>query len=226
MSLPKHEKPLTKLCWMSNWKHKCLCSVTGKQVEWMASVWGQGGHAWLWAGCWRVSPYSQKIPDKSRGCRLQWRPTPVFLPREFHGERNLVGYSPWGHKESDTTERLTYFSGSKQFRLRESFFPLKWEQSSENEKESTNHETGTNKHRKGGPGIQRSDEKCGGSGWKPGWRGRVSSHSGVCSAHCGQMEPMGSADIEKLFLQILKQEINEAFAKSKEAEINLQIPLF
>ena len=37
---------------------------------------------------------------------------------------------------------------------------------------------------------------------------------------------MGSADIEKLFLQILKQEINEAFAKRKEAEINLQIPLF
>ena len=34
-----------------------------------------------------------------------------FLPREFHGQRNLVGYSPWGHKESDTTEylRLTFF---------------------------------------------------------------------------------------------------------------------
>lgn len=42
----------------------------------------------------------------------------------------------------------------------------------------------------------------------------------------GQMEPMVSADIEKLFLQILKQEINKAFAKRKGAEINLQIPLF
>ena len=31
----------------------------------------------------------------------------MFLPREFHGQRNLEGYSPWGHKESDTTERLT-----------------------------------------------------------------------------------------------------------------------
>ena len=30
----------------------------------------------------------------------------VFLPGEFHGWRNLVGYSPWGHKESDMTERL------------------------------------------------------------------------------------------------------------------------
>ena len=33
--------------------------------------------------------------------------TPVFLPGEFHGQRSLVGYSPWGHKESDTTEQLT-----------------------------------------------------------------------------------------------------------------------
>ena len=30
--------------------------------------------------------------------------TSVFLPREFHGQRNLAGYSPWGYKELDTTE--------------------------------------------------------------------------------------------------------------------------
>ena len=34
-----------------------------------------------------------------------WHPTPVFLPGESHGQRSLVGCSPWGHKESDTTER-------------------------------------------------------------------------------------------------------------------------
>ena len=34
--------------------------------------------------------------------------SPVFLPGEFHGLRSLVGYSPWGHKESDTTERLHF----------------------------------------------------------------------------------------------------------------------
>ena len=28
----------------------------------------------------------------------KWLPTPVFLPREFHGQRSLVGYSPWGPK--------------------------------------------------------------------------------------------------------------------------------
>ena len=32
----------------------------------------------------------------------------MFLPGEFHGQRNLAGYSPWGHKESDTTEPLTH----------------------------------------------------------------------------------------------------------------------
>ena len=36
-----------------------------------------------------------------------WQPTPVFLPGESHGQRSLVGYNPWGCKESDTTERLS-----------------------------------------------------------------------------------------------------------------------
>ena len=35
-------------------------------------------------------------------------PTPVFLPGKSHGRRSLVGYSPWGLKESDTTERLHF----------------------------------------------------------------------------------------------------------------------
>ena len=43
---------------------------------------------------------------------LSWRraqqPTPVFLPGESHGQRSPVGYSPRGHKESDTTERLHF----------------------------------------------------------------------------------------------------------------------
>ena len=34
--------------------------------------------------------------------------TPVFLPRKFHGRRSLVGYSLWGHKESDMTEQLHF----------------------------------------------------------------------------------------------------------------------
>ena len=39
--------------------------------------------------------------------RREWLPTPVFLPEESHGQRSLVGCSPWGCKESDVTERLT-----------------------------------------------------------------------------------------------------------------------
>ena len=33
----------------------------------------------------------------------EWQPTPVFLPGEPHGYRNLLGYSAWGHKELDVT---------------------------------------------------------------------------------------------------------------------------
>ena len=35
-----------------------------------------------------------------------WLPTPVFLPGKSHGERSLVGYSPWGHTESGTAKQL------------------------------------------------------------------------------------------------------------------------
>ena len=41
----------------------------------------------------------EKIP-----WRRKWQPTPVFLPGEPHGQRSLVGYSPWGCKVSDMTE--------------------------------------------------------------------------------------------------------------------------
>ena len=45
------------------------------------------------------NPWMGKIP-----WRRAWQPTPVFLPGESHGQRKLAGYSPWGHKELDTTE--------------------------------------------------------------------------------------------------------------------------
>ena len=40
--------------------------------------------------------------------RRKWQPTPVFLPREFHGQSSLVDYSAWGHKELDITEQLSF----------------------------------------------------------------------------------------------------------------------
>ena len=45
------------------------------------------------------------IPGSGRfPWRREWQPTPVFLPGEFHGQRSLAGYSPWGHRKADTTE--------------------------------------------------------------------------------------------------------------------------
>ena len=40
--------------------------------------------------------------------RRQWHPTPVHLPGKSHGWRSLVGCSPWGRTESDTTEQLHF----------------------------------------------------------------------------------------------------------------------
>ena len=42
--------------------------------------------------------------------RRKWKPTPVFLPGEFRGQRSLAGYSLWGHKESNTTEATSMLS--------------------------------------------------------------------------------------------------------------------
>ena len=47
------------------------------------------------------------IQNKKKNKRRECLPTPV-LPGEFHGQRSLVGCSPWGHKESDTSEQLTH----------------------------------------------------------------------------------------------------------------------
>ena len=47
-------------------------------------------------------PWVWKIP-----WRRKWQPTPVFLPGESYGQRSLLGYSPWGHKELDTPKCLS-----------------------------------------------------------------------------------------------------------------------
>ena len=44
------------------------------------------------------NPWVGKIP-----WRNEWLPTPAFLPEEFHGQKSLEGYGPWGLKESDKT---------------------------------------------------------------------------------------------------------------------------
>ena len=56
----------------------------------------------------RFDPWVGKIP-----WRRKWQPTAVFLPGKSHGWKSLVGYSPWGHKESDTTEQLHFLDKMK-----------------------------------------------------------------------------------------------------------------
>ena len=52
------------------------------------------------------NPWVRKIP-----WRRKWQSTPLSLPGKFHGQRSLAGYSPWGHKELDTTQpSLTHLS--------------------------------------------------------------------------------------------------------------------
>ena len=48
-------------------------------------------------------PWVKKIP-----WRRKWHPTPVFLPREPHGQRSLAAYSPWGGEELDSTQQLNH----------------------------------------------------------------------------------------------------------------------
>ena len=52
---------------------------------------------------WVFDPWVRKIP-----WRREWQHTPVFLSGKFHGLRSLVGYSPWGRKESDMSEQLAF----------------------------------------------------------------------------------------------------------------------
>ena len=65
-----------------------------------------------WLRRWRICLHWWRTRSDSWVGKIPWRreglPTPVFLPGEFHGQRNLVGYSPWGHKELDTTEWLSF----------------------------------------------------------------------------------------------------------------------
>ena len=80
--------------------------LTGKNMNWNE----------LTLSCWLPWWLSGKEPAcPCRRCwfnhwvgkilwRKKWQPTPVFFPGESHGQRSLVGYSPWGHRESDTTE--------------------------------------------------------------------------------------------------------------------------
>ena len=74
-------------------------------------------HGASWVAQWKESacqcrrlefdPWLRKIP-----WRRKWQPISVFLPGKSHGQRNLAGNSPWGHKDLDTTEGLSTHESS------------------------------------------------------------------------------------------------------------------
>ena len=80
------------------------------------------------------NPWVRKIP-----WRRKWQPTPVLFPGKSHGQRSLVGYSPWGYKELGTTEQLSlsvdiiYIDTKKRS---EKYFPKKEREISKSEHES------------------------------------------------------------------------------------------
>ena len=77
----------------TSWSDRNIVSCFLKITNIHKIVKAQGEHSWV-----------RKMPWKR-----EQQPTAVFLPRESHGQRSLEGYSPRGHRASDTTTRLTLF---------------------------------------------------------------------------------------------------------------------
>ena len=72
------------------------------RFRWGIPRWLSGKEsAWQCERC-RFHPWMGRIPWRRRQ-----QPAPVFLPGKCHGQRSLAGYSPWGHKDSDTSEGLS-----------------------------------------------------------------------------------------------------------------------
>ena len=94
-----------------NWHFKCCQRTPGENI-WKSTLRNKGFEG----GAVVKNPLANASRCKSRRrpgfgpwigripWRRAWQPTPVSLPGESHGQQSLVGYSPWGHKQLDTTE--------------------------------------------------------------------------------------------------------------------------
>ena len=94
--------------WGASWLHRARGEDGKKDKKGGVVIWASpGGTSSKEPACQcrrrkkpGFDPWVGKMP-----WRRAWQPTPVFLPGESHGQRSLVGCSPWGHEESDVTER-------------------------------------------------------------------------------------------------------------------------
>ena len=126
--------PLKLLCWNSLGSSDCWITrhsfLHGPAIKlyllWNSSIW------FLWPHCafrhtnfcmvtlglprWHGSKESACQCRRHKTCRFNpwigkipwgrtWQPAPAFLPGKFHGQGSLLGYSPWGHKELNTTDK-------------------------------------------------------------------------------------------------------------------------
>ena len=108
----KHRLPgpiprvLIQCIWVGTWECASLTSSRG-----MADPISLGSHPeglpWWLNG--KESTCNSRDANQEIPRRRQWHPTPVPLPGKSHGWRSLVGCSPWGREESDTTERLHFY---------------------------------------------------------------------------------------------------------------------
>ena len=76
---------------------------------WWLGLWASTAGGLGWIPGWETKILQATQCGQINKKRLrQWQPTPVLLPRKSHEQRSLVGCSPWGLKESDTTEQLHF----------------------------------------------------------------------------------------------------------------------
>ena len=97
---PCYIKHLLEMLEKPKCRQWCNCSHLFQLLLHLESCGGSDCKA---SACSVFDPWVGKIP-----WRRKWQPTPGLLPGKFHGLRSPVGYSPWGCKESDTTEGLHF----------------------------------------------------------------------------------------------------------------------
>ena len=80
----------TERCSSHGSRRPCLTSETLELCKYLQACWLKQERIHLQCRKTRFDPWVGKIP-----WRRKWRPTPVFLPGQSHGQRSLAGYSPW-----------------------------------------------------------------------------------------------------------------------------------
>ena len=105
MSDPRNYCTMFLLLWVSLFKSHSFLQILVPMIASIMDFPGGSVGKSLCLQCGRpgFEPWVGKIP-----WRRKWQSTPGLLPRKSHWQRSLVGYSPWGRKESDTTERLHF----------------------------------------------------------------------------------------------------------------------